>query len=247
MECDLASSIRVRGFFGSLSGPGREVLIFAVALCLGLLVVPPLIWAVGAAVLGPYAHGGALALMSDVFSGLVSGAPSMWVVALGPYVLIQLARLFYRVIFGTGASAGTDADDAPPARRESAAVARRPAVRRRDPSAERREPAEPAWSEDPAVDPAPARARVSRPSRETTAAPAEPRAPSAHRPAAPAPTAPAAPAAPRREGPTPRREPSIDGRASEAAPPAPKEKTPPAAPGIKSGRPVKKTPTIGEL
>lgn len=98
----LGSANTLRDFFESLSAPARELLIFAVFFAFGLLVVPPLIWVVGTSILGPYENGDIFALMGDVFAGLAKGSPSMWIVALGPYALVMIARLFYRLLFGTG-------------------------------------------------------------------------------------------------------------------------------------------------
>ncbi len=78
----------------------REVALFGGALVLGLLVIPLLIWIVGHRTLGPYTRGddphglGPLALYGDYFSGLAHGWLGYWVVALGPAVLILLARLW---------------------------------------------------------------------------------------------------------------------------------------------------------
>jgi hypothetical protein len=75
----------------------RELIIVAGALLVGLIVVPFAIWLVGNRVLGPYTHGtnanaGPMALLADFFSGLVHGAVSSWVVALGPLLIIELTR-----------------------------------------------------------------------------------------------------------------------------------------------------------
>ena len=84
----------------------RELLILGVALACGLLLMPFLIWLVGNRVLGPYTHGqdvtagtGPLRLLADYFSGLVHGSVIFWCVAVGPYVLVTLARLLYRYLF----------------------------------------------------------------------------------------------------------------------------------------------------
>ena len=86
--------------FSLESRPRREVALFGGALALGLLVVPLLIWIVGHRALGPYTHGddpngmGPLALYGDYFAGLARGWLGYWVVALGPAVLLLLARLW---------------------------------------------------------------------------------------------------------------------------------------------------------
>ena len=78
----------------------RELIIFGSALLFGLIGVPLAIWFVGNRILGPYAHGanpnaGPMALLGDFFGGLQHGAITFWIVALGPAVLILLARLMW--------------------------------------------------------------------------------------------------------------------------------------------------------
>src|SRR5579862_4025369 len=92
----------LRERYTQLSQPQRAALGYAVALLVGLLVMPFAIWLAGNRVLGPYTHGanthaGALALLSDYFVGLAHGSAVFWVVALGPAVLLLLARLFLRL------------------------------------------------------------------------------------------------------------------------------------------------------
>ena len=85
----------------TLENRGRRMLtLFGAALALGLFVVPLLIWLAGHRALGPYTHGdnpralGPLALYADYFSGLAHGWLGYWTVALGPAVLLFLARLW---------------------------------------------------------------------------------------------------------------------------------------------------------
>ncbi len=54
--------------------------------------LPCLIFAVGRAALGPYAHGSVLALWRDFMTGLVSGSQAVWFIVLGPYLLVWLLR-----------------------------------------------------------------------------------------------------------------------------------------------------------
>ncbi len=78
----------------------REVAFFGSAVAFGLLVIPILIWLAGHRTLGPYTHGdnfqglGPLTLYGDYFSGLAHGWLGYWAVALGPAVLLLLARLW---------------------------------------------------------------------------------------------------------------------------------------------------------
>jgi hypothetical protein len=78
----------------------RELLIGGGAILVGLLVAPLLIFMLGHASLGPYAHGGAARLLADYFAGLGRGAPVFWALALGPYVMTLLVRLLYFVARG---------------------------------------------------------------------------------------------------------------------------------------------------
>jgi hypothetical protein len=81
----------------------RELIIFGIALIVGLVAVPLAIWFVGNRILGPYTHGtdthaGPLALLGDFFVGLGHRAISYWVVALGPAAIILLVRLMVALI-----------------------------------------------------------------------------------------------------------------------------------------------------
>jgi len=80
------------------AGPAGEGLLALLCLLGGALVIPCLIWIVGRIVLGPYAHGGVLALLGDFYAGLGRGSPPYWTVALGPYVLLQLLRFGHRLL-----------------------------------------------------------------------------------------------------------------------------------------------------
>jgi hypothetical protein len=77
----------------------RELIILAVALFVGLILVPLATWFAGNRVLGPYTHGenphaGPWALLQDFFVGLGHGSSVFWLVALGPLLLILLVRGF---------------------------------------------------------------------------------------------------------------------------------------------------------
>jgi hypothetical protein len=73
----------------------RESVILGIALLLGFLVAPLLIWLVGHYILGPYNPGGPARLMADYVAGLVHGSPIFWAVALGPYLLALVVRSLY--------------------------------------------------------------------------------------------------------------------------------------------------------
>ena len=79
------------------------MLILGSALLIGLIAVPLAIWFVGNRILGPYTHGtnthaGPMALLGDFFVGLSHGEISYWVVALGPALIILLARAAWALI-----------------------------------------------------------------------------------------------------------------------------------------------------
>ena len=82
----------------------REMALYGGALAFGLVVIPLLIWIVGHRALGPYTRGddphglGPLALYGDYFAGLARGWLGYWAVALGPAVLLLLARLWLALL-----------------------------------------------------------------------------------------------------------------------------------------------------
>jgi len=71
----------------------REFLWLLIALTVGLLLLPPLIWLVGSRVFGPYAGGNSRDLVDHFFRGLGQGQQAFWIIALGPYVAILALRL----------------------------------------------------------------------------------------------------------------------------------------------------------
>jgi hypothetical protein len=71
----------------------RELLWILIALPLGVLLLPPLIWLVGSHVFGPYAAGNTRDLVDHFFRGLGQGQQAFWIVALGPYVVLIALRL----------------------------------------------------------------------------------------------------------------------------------------------------------
>ncbi len=70
----------------------REILWLLIALAIGLLALPPLIWLVGSRVFGPYAGGSSRDLVDHFFRGLGQGQEAFWIVALGPYLGILILR-----------------------------------------------------------------------------------------------------------------------------------------------------------
>ena len=73
-------------------GSQRELLALGLSLALGVLVMPPLIWLVGSAKLGPYSGGGLFTLWGDYLLALFKGSLAYWLVALGPYAALWLLR-----------------------------------------------------------------------------------------------------------------------------------------------------------
>jgi hypothetical protein len=71
----------------------REALWILIALPVGVLLLPPLIWVAGSRVFGAYTPGGTGALVDNFFHGLGQGQEAFWIVALGPYLAVLVARL----------------------------------------------------------------------------------------------------------------------------------------------------------
>ncbi|MBV6423529.1 MAG: hypothetical protein NAOJABEB_01325 [Steroidobacteraceae bacterium] len=70
----------------------REAVLVAVALLAGITLLPLAVYLTGRDVLGAYTNGGFLRFWGDFFVGLAHGGRAWWVLALGPYALIMLAR-----------------------------------------------------------------------------------------------------------------------------------------------------------
>jgi hypothetical protein len=71
----------------------RESLWILIALTVGVLLLPPLVWLVGSRVFGSYAGGNIRDLVDHFFRGLGHGQQAFWIVALGPYFAIVTLRL----------------------------------------------------------------------------------------------------------------------------------------------------------
>ena len=94
---------RARESFAGLSRARRELIVAGLALAVGLLAMPFLIWVGGNRVLGPYTHGdnprgGPWALFADYVVGLAHGSAVFWAVALGPLALLTLIRGFFALL-----------------------------------------------------------------------------------------------------------------------------------------------------
>ncbi len=71
----------------------REFLWMLIALIVGVLLLPPLIWLVGSHVFGGYGAGNTRDLVDHFFRGLGQGQQAFWIIALGPYAAILTVRL----------------------------------------------------------------------------------------------------------------------------------------------------------
>jgi hypothetical protein len=74
---------------------GRELRFLLLGLLAGGVVLPFLVYAVGAATLGPY-DGGLGAFLRTLADALGHFAPAAWALVLGPYALFQAVRLLTR-------------------------------------------------------------------------------------------------------------------------------------------------------
>lgn len=90
--------VRARDYYFSQSRPKFEALTLGLALLVGLLVMPALIYLAGRYTLREYANGGVFALFGDFYKGLFEMRPSCWIVVLGPFVFLTLIRLFRLIL-----------------------------------------------------------------------------------------------------------------------------------------------------
>jgi hypothetical protein len=64
----------------------------------GLLLLPFAIYVVGMQIVGPYeGEGGAFGLLVSILRALAHGDWAAWVLALSPYVVVQLGRLAFHL------------------------------------------------------------------------------------------------------------------------------------------------------
>jgi hypothetical protein len=76
----------------TVGGIAREIIIAASGIAIGGLLLPPLIYACGAAALGVYEGASVAHTYHSVWSGAVEGSIASWIVILGPYALLLLFR-----------------------------------------------------------------------------------------------------------------------------------------------------------
>ena len=85
---------RARAWYISQPIPIFEAVTLGLAVLVGLLVMPALIYLAGGLTLNEYANGGVFALYGDFFKGLFEPRASCWVVVFGPFVFLTLFRIF---------------------------------------------------------------------------------------------------------------------------------------------------------
>jgi hypothetical protein len=89
---------RARVWYASQPTLIFEAVTLGLALLVGLLVMPALIYLAGVYTLKEYANGGLFALYFDFLKGLVELRPSCWVVLFGPFAFLCLVRLFRLIL-----------------------------------------------------------------------------------------------------------------------------------------------------
>ena len=89
---------RARAWYFSQPRLSFEALTLGLAILVGLLVMPALIYLAGRYTLDAYANGGVFSLYLDFFKGLFQPRASFWVVVIGPFVFLCLFRLFRLIL-----------------------------------------------------------------------------------------------------------------------------------------------------
>ncbi len=89
---------RARDFYFSQSRAKFEAITLGLTLLAGLLIMPALIYLAGRYTLMAYAKGGVFALYFDFYKGLIELRQSCWIVALGPFVILTLLRIFRLIL-----------------------------------------------------------------------------------------------------------------------------------------------------
>ncbi len=84
---------RARAWYFSQPTLSFEAVTLGLAVLVGLLVMPALIYLAGRFTLDAYANGGVFSLYGDFFKGLFEPRASCWVVVAGPFVFLTLFRL----------------------------------------------------------------------------------------------------------------------------------------------------------
>lgn len=84
--------MRARSWYFALPRFQFEAMTFGLAVLVGLLLMPALIYTAGLIALKPYANGGLFSLYYDWFAGLFGSHSSFWIVAFGPFAFLVLFR-----------------------------------------------------------------------------------------------------------------------------------------------------------
>ena len=157
---------RIGEFVRSLSRIQRELAILGIAVILGFLVMPAATWLIGMVVFKTYAGGNTVfSMYGNFYKALSKGAPVFWIVALGPYALILVARLLVFAFRGRSSEEKAEPPAQPKRRAPQMSDERRapPPEGRRAPPPEARRPA-----------PQPNRAPPAAPSQPTRKPPSKP-------------------------------------------------------------------------
>ncbi|MEO8016301.1 MAG: hypothetical protein ABI769_00670, partial [Pseudomonadota bacterium] len=80
--------VRARDYYFALPRFKFEAMTLGLAVLVGLIVMPALIYVPGYYILKPYANGGLFALYFDFYKGLVEPRQSCWIAMLGPFIFL---------------------------------------------------------------------------------------------------------------------------------------------------------------
>lgn len=84
--------VRARDWYFALPRLQFEAMTLGLAVLVGLLFMPVLIYLAGMIALKSYANGGVFALYYDWFAGLFGAHSSFWIVVAGPFAFLSLFR-----------------------------------------------------------------------------------------------------------------------------------------------------------
>jgi len=90
--------VRARDYYFSLPRFKFEAMTLGLAVLVGLLLMPALIYLAGHYTLKDYANGGFFALYYDFFKGLFELRQSCWIVVAGPFAFLTVFRLFRLIL-----------------------------------------------------------------------------------------------------------------------------------------------------
>jgi len=90
--------VRARDYYFALPRFKFEAMTLGLAVLVGLLLMPALIYIAGHFTLKDYAHGGVFALYVDFLKGLFEPRESCWIVLAGPFAFLTLFRLFRLIL-----------------------------------------------------------------------------------------------------------------------------------------------------